>query len=418
MENKVIELKYGRDTVKVEIPEKNLMDIIYPQDLPGAENEVEEIRRALEDPYSSLRLKELAKGKNNIVILASDITRPSPTYKILPPIINELTLAGVTYDQITVIFGLGSHRKHTADEVKTLMGEEYYGKIKYLDHDVNECVNIGTTSKGTPVDIFKPVLDSDFVIATGNLEFHYMAGYSGGNKALMPGVCSRETIQSNHKMMTSPGAGTGIIEGNPLREDIEEVGKMGKVAFIANVILNSKKEIVRAVAGDPIVAHRAGIETIDQMYKRAIPYEPDIIIASCGGFPKDINLYQSQKGLDNAQNAIKKGGRIILIAESIEGFGEHTFEEWMTTGSNYKEPIKWIQEEFILGGHKAAAICMAIDKAPTYLISKYNKQETEKIFFRHAESVQAALDEAILELGNDAKVLVMPYANSTLPFIK
>ena len=417
MEKKIIDLKYGKGSISVEIPEKNIMDIIYPNDLPGADNEGDEIRFALENPISSPRLKDLAKGKKNIVILASDITRPAPTYKMLPPLINELTLAGVLLDEITIIFGLGYHRKHTKDEVKKLIGEEYFGKINYLDHDINNCINIGRTSRGTPVEIFKPVLESDFVIATGNLELHYFAGYSGGNKALMPGVCSKATIQANHSMMTKQGASTGIVVGNPLREDIEEVGGMGKVAFILNVVLNSKKEIVKAVAGDPLAAHRAGIETIDNMYKIRIPSEPDIIVASCGGFPKDINLYQAQKGLDNARSVVKLGGRLILIAESSEGFGEHTFEEWMTTAKTYNEPIKWIQEDFVLGGHKAAAICMAIDKSPTYLISNYDKESTEKIFFKYAENAQLAIDEAIQELGLDAKILIMPYANSTLPFI-
>lgn len=418
MENKCIELKYGKQEVSVNIPVNNILDIIYPNDLSGAQDENKEIIRALENPINSAVLSELVKNKKNVVILASDITRPSPSYKIIPPLVDEINKAGVTDNQITIIFGLGYHRKHTEKEVQRLLGEDIYKRIKYLDHDINQCVNIGTTSQGTPIEIFKPVLDSDFIIATGNLELHYMAGYSGGNKALMPGVCSKDTIQYNHNMMMKPGSQAGKIDGNPLRDDIDEVGKIANVGFILNVILNSKKEIVAAVAGDPIEAHREGIKTIDKMYKRPIPQLADIVIGSTGGYPKDINLYQAQKGLEHCSYAVKKGGRIILVAECKERLGEDTFEEWMMKAKSHKEPIKWIQEEFKLGAHKAAVICMTLDKASSYLISSFDKDETEEMFFKYADSIQTALEESLDELGADSKVLIMPYASSTLPFVE
>lgn len=414
---KDIELPYGRKLVNLKIPNNNIIDILYPNVLPGVRDEKLEIEKALENPINSEKLSVLARGKKNAVILASDITRPVPTHKLLPPLIEELNKAGISNDEITVIFGLGYHRGHTESEMRKLIGEELSTRIKFMNHDVDNCKFVGTTSHGTPVEIFKPVLDSDFVIGTGNIELHYIAGYSGGNKALMPGVCSKNTIQTNHKMLLNPNAATGKIDGNPLRDDIEEVGKMGRVQFIFNVVLNSKKEIVKAVAGHPVDAHRAGISTIDSMFKRNIGEAADIVIASCGGYPKDINLYQSQKALDNSKYAVRDGGRIILVAECIDGIGGEIFEEWMNRANSVDAPVKWIQEEFVLGGHKAAVICSVLQKVPSYLISSIDEDSTKSLFFKYAKTPQAALDEALQELGADSRILILPYASATLPYI-
>ncbi len=192
--------------------------------------------------------------------MASDITRPSPSSVLLPPIIEELKEAGVSNNQITVVFGLGVHRKQTEEEKKRLVGKDIYSKIKCIDHDIDNCVKIGTTEKGNEVFIFKEILKADFIIATGNLEFHYFAAYSGGAKAVAPGVCGRETIANNHKNFLDSGAKAGKIEGNPIREEIEEIGEMVGINFMVNAVLNSHKKVVKVVAGDVTKAHREGAE--------------------------------------------------------------------------------------------------------------------------------------------------------------
>lgn len=413
-----VDLKYQSSYITVDIPDKNLVGVLDAEDLPGVEDPVGEVKRALENPIESLRLKELAKGKKNVVILASDITRPSPSDIIIPPIIEELIEAGVDYSNISVVFGLGYHRKHTVDEMKNLVGEDVYKKVKCIDHDIDQCVPIGTTSFGTPVELFKPVVDADFIIATGNLEFHYKAGYSGGNKALLPGVCSKKTIETNHVMMIKPGTMPGRADGNPMREDIEEAGEMAGVDFMVNAVLNSHKGIVKVVAGHPVKAHREGTKYIDIMYKRELDDKVDIVLASCGGYPKDINLYQAQKGLENASYAVRDGGSIILLAECREGFGEELFEDWMRRSKTPHEPVEWIQKEFLLGAHKAAVICMVLERAKLYIISAFDDDTAREIFFIPVKSVQEALDSAFEEYGEEASVLVLPYANSTLPYVK
>lgn len=413
-----VKLKYMSSYVDVDIPDKNLYAVLNPEDLPGVIDPFREVREALDKPIESIPLKEMAKSKKNVVILASDITRPSPSHILVPPIVEELKEAGVEYSDITVVFGLGYHRQHTEEEKKKLVGEEVYSKVRCIDHDINDCVYLGTTKRGTPVEVFRPVAESDLLIATGNLEFHYKAGYSGGDKALLPGVCSKKTIETNHVMMIRPGTMPGRAQGNPMREDIEEAGRIAGVDFIVNAVLNSHKEIVKVVAGDPVKAHREGAKYIDKMYKRNIEEKVDVVVASCGGFPKDINLYQAQKGLENASYAVRDGGSIILLAECREGLGEATFEDWMLRAKTPHDCVEWIQQEFKLGAHKAAVICMVLERVKVYLISALDDNLVKDIFFIPAKSAQQALDTALKEYGEEAKVLVLPYANSTLPYVE
>jgi nickel-dependent lactate racemase len=344
------------------------------------------------------------------------MTRPAPSHLIVPPIIEELEKAGVTDNQITLVFALGNHRPHTEDEMRKLVGDDVYGRVKCLDHDAGNCIYLGDTPRGTPLWVFEPVSRADLVIGTGNLEFHYKAGYSGGAKALMPGVCSKKSIEANHVMMNQAGAMPGTADGNPMRKDIEEAGRMAGLKFIVNVVLNTHKEIVTCVAGDPIKAHREGTKFIDLIYKCPLPGKADIVLACPGGYPKDLSLYQAQKGLETASYAAKDGGIIILYAKCSEMLGEKSFEEWMFKAQSPDEPVRWIQERFMLGAHKAAVICKVLQKKKAYLISDIPEDITRKCFFEPAKSVEEALDKALKEKGHDAKILVMPYANSTLPF--
>ena len=412
-----ISLKYGKGTLEVAVPKENLMGILEPADLPGVPDELEEIRQALANPIESEPLAVMAKGKENVVILVSDITRPSPSHKILPPIVEELNKAGVRDDQITVVFGLGFHRGHTREEQEQLVGKEMFARLRCLDHDRNDCVHIGNTSRGTPVEIFRKVAEADFLIATGNIEFHYNAGYTAGDKALFPGVCSQKSVEANHQSMIHPGTETGKLEGNPMREDIEEAGGLAGVKFIVNVVLNSKKEIVKAVAGHRIKAHREGVKWVDTMYKRSIPHLADIVIASSGGSPKDINLYQAQKGFENASYAVRKGGIIILVAECPEHYGEPLFEDWITRAQSVDDPIKWVQEKFVLGAHKAVVFCQVLKEKDGYLVSEMPEDMVKNCFFHPAATVEEALEQALEKLGRDAKILVMPNANTTVPFV-
>jgi len=413
-----VSLNYGYDSTTLDIPDKNYTGTLNPKDTREIEDPINEVRRALANPIGNEKLKELASPQDKVIILVSDISRPCPSNILLPPILEELKEAGVSKDQITIVFGLGVHRKHTEEEKKKLVGENIYNQIKCIDHDINNCVKIGTTKRGNEVSVFKKILEADFIIATGNLEFHYFAGFSGGAKAIAPGICSRETIANNHKHFLDSGASAGKIEGNPIREEIEEIGGMVGINFMVNAVLNSHKKVVRVVAGDVTRAHREGAEYINNMFGVKIDNLADIVITSPGGFPKDIDLYQTHKAMEFASLAVKKGGIIIAVGECKDGLGEGNFAEALNGKLSPQELIEELKNNFILGRHKASRIAKIHLDSGIYLVSNLADEIKKKLFVKSFDSLEEAFSQAIKVQGGKAKVLVIPYGNSTLPVFK
>jgi nickel-dependent lactate racemase len=302
--------------------------------------------------------------------------------------------------------------------MKRLVGENVFSRVMCMDHQADNCVDVGHTRSGIAVEVFKDIPEYDVIICTGNIEPHYMAGYSGGLKAVLPGVCSRNTIEQNHKMMTQPGSRAGKIDGNPLRQDIDDVSNLVSVNMIVNAIQNEKRRIVKVVAGDPVTAHRKGAEYSDMIYKVKVPEPAEIVITTPGGYPRDINLYQAQKALENARQAIKPGGIIILVAECREGSGDPVFQEWLTEASSPNEVVNRISKRFVLGGHKAAAFASVMREHQVYLVSSMSAELVNRMHFKAAPTVEKALDEALHDLGGEAQILVLPEGNDTLPVIE
>lgn len=412
------EFGFGNGVQTVTVPDENLIGILRANEVVAPESEEQEVLRALNDPIGSKSLKEIITPGKKIAIITSDITRPMPTYKVMPALLDNLYAAGAKAEDITLVFALGSHRRHTSEEMEKLAGSRAWNEITCVDSDPVDCIHMGTTSAGTPVDITRVVAEADYRICLGNIEFHYFAGYSGGAKAIMPGVSTRDAIQANHSMMIREEACAGNIENNPIRNDIEEAGRICGIDFIVNVVLSEHKKILKAVAGDPVLAHREGCAFLNTLYLKELDAPADIVLVSQGGAPKDLNLYQTQKALDNAKHAVKEGGVIILIGSCKEGLGEHVFEEWMTKSPSPQAMIQRIGHDFQLGGHKAAAIAMILEKADIYLVSDMAPDFVRSLFLTPMPNAQAAFDCAIQKLGRHAKVLAMPYGGSTLPKIK
>ena len=408
---------YAKEKINVTIPDENYMATLVPNHVELGLTGEEEVVRSLRSPIGTPRLKDMVTPGQKIAIITSDITRPMPSYKVIPHVLDELHEAGVKDSDITVVFALGSHGGHTEERMRHMVGDKVFETVKCIDSDMNDTKHLGTTSRGTPVDIFTPVAEADFKICMGNIEYHYFAGYSGGAKAIMPGVSTRNAIQNNHSAMVQPEACAGRLEGNPVREDIEESGKILGIDFIVNVVLNEKKEIIKCFSGDSVKAHREGCKFLDSFYAIPLKEKADIVLVSAGGFPKDINMYQAQKALDNAKHAVKDGGIIIWVAECSEGLGEKHFEDWMTGHRKASDMIPHIKCEFILGGHKAAAIAMVLEKARIFLVSGLEPDFVRSVFLEPYSSIDDALKAALSILGKDAKVLAMPYGGSTLPRI-
>lgn len=406
---------YGNGEEAVVLPDENVLDVLTPNAVELGLTGEEAILDALQNPIGTPRLREIVKPGEKIAVVTSDVTRPMPTYLVMPHLLDELYAAGAKPSDITLVFALGSHRKQTPAEMRKLAGERAFSEIRCVDSDPDDCVHLGVTKNGTPVDITRAVAEADRRICLGNIEFHYFAGYSGGGKALMPGVSTRAAIQKNHSRMVDPAAHAGKLEGNPIREDIEEAAALTGIDFIVNVVLDEHKKVIRAVAGDAVKAHRAGCAFLDTLYLKKIKSRADIVLVSQGGAPKDLNLYQTQKALDNAKHAVKKGGIVILIGSCREGLGEGTFEKWMTESPSPQFMIERIKRDFQLGGHKAAAIAMVLADADIYLVSELPPDFVRRIFLTPFPAAQAALDAAFEKLGKDATVISMPYGGSTLP---
>ena len=234
----------------------------------------------------------------------------------------------------------------------------------------------------------------------------------------MPGCSTPAAIQSNHKLMTREGSVAGNIDTNQLREDIDEAGKMAGADFILNVVLDEHKNIVKAFAGDPVLAHRSACAYLSGMYGVSLEEKADIVICSQGGSPKDLNLYQTQKALDNAKHAVRDGGVIILAGACQEGLGGSVFEEWMTGAETPDDLIERINQHFVLGGHKAAAIAMVLKKADIYLVSEMDPWLVKKIFFRPFSTIRGAYAAAQHRFGGSGTVITMPFGGSTLPILK
>jgi len=437
------DLGYGAGAQPVEVPDINLMGVLYPNEIgenpvatstvnanpvttshfaaspvaagPGPE---QLIRHALSDPIGTPPLRQIVSPGEKIVVVTSDVTRPMPTHAVMPILLDELYRAGVKPCDITLVFALGNHRPQTNEERRKLAGEQAYREIRCIDGCSEGAVHLGVTSRGTPVDICRIVSGADRRICLGNIEYHYFAGYSGGVKAIMPGVSTREAIQANHKMMTHPKACTGMLDGNPVRADLEEAISYCPIDFILNVVLDEHKNIVHAVGGHHIDAHREGCRFLDRMYRVGIGKTADIVIVSQGGAPKDLNLYQTQKALDNAKHAVRDGGIIILVGSCHEGMGESTFERWVNEADSPRALIERAETRFELGGHKAAAIALVRERASIYLVSEMPDKDVRRIFMSPYSNVQDAFDDALNEMGGDASVLVMPFGGSTLPTVK
>ena len=412
-----LEFGYGAGVQTVELPEKNLIGVLKSNPMPHERTGPDAVQDALAHPIGAPRLRALAKPGQKIAIIASDISRPVPSYEILPAVLDELIAAGCRREDVTVVFALGSHRHHTEEEKRHLAGSAVYDTVCCVDSDPTDCVHMGTTKNGTPVDITRVVAEADFRICTGNIEFHYFAGYSGGAKAIMPGVSTPAAIQANHSLMVSPAACAGNLDTNPLRQDLEEAGRICGIDYIVNVVLDEHKHIVYAVAGDTLEAHRAGCRYLDRMYRKPIPAPADIVIVSQGGAPKDANLYQTQKALDNAKHAVRKGGTIILIGACSEGLGSSKFEQWLTSAPTAHSMIERIGRQFEFGGHKAAAIAMVLENAQIDLVSEMPDAFVRSIFLNPQPSAQKALDEAFQKYGPDATVIAMPFGGATLPVV-
>lgn len=404
-------LGYGKSLVRFEMPPGvDCTEIAYRAE--RQEDEAALIQQALKQPIGSMPLQTLAAGKRSAVILISDASRLSPSHKFLPLLLDELREGGLSLSQIQVVVALGMHRKQTERELKELVGEAVYDSVQVMNHSAlpADCVSLGTTALGTPVEIFRPVAESELRIATGNIEPHGLAGVSGGVKALMPGVSSQRSIQHNHsfsmKWKTHPGD-----PENPIRKDMEEALQFLPIHFLFNTVVNHRQEILGAAAGDIKEAHRILADQAKKNFLVPIHRKFEAVIASAGGHPKDMQLYQAVKSLQNASKVVKPGGKILLIAECKEMFGNGLFQYWVETVQNPTRITQMMKEEFVLGAHKVTHIEEVLRQHEVYFYSEIPESTIELLGFKPVADLQGCIDQFV----QNGSVAVMPYAALTFP---
>jgi len=425
------ELKLGKGTVSFSIPEEQLLYNIVGRNQPPPSDLTAAYRHALDNPIDSPPLKEIVRPGETVAITVSDITRAwQHNHQTLPVLIEYLTEAGIKKQDITIIIAVGAHRQNSEEEFAELCGQEVYNSIKVMNHDAWDTENMvyyGKTSRKTEVSVNRVVANADRVILTGGVIYHYMVGYGGGRKSIMPGVASLKTIQQSHMwaMEKELGGGSNPLAanmktvGNPAHEDMVEVAAFVKPDFLVNVVPNLDGDITGIFTGNWITAWHAATRMVDDIFGVEIEEQADIVIASAGGYPKDINLYQSQKTIDNAVYAMKRGGAVILLADCPDIKDPTEFLDWFDNPTPF-ELEKAVRKNFLISGWVAVRQLEYGSLGTIIMVTrKDNIEMARRAGVLGVASIKEALKVAYEKCGSDTpKVTVMPQGANTFPILK
>jgi nickel-dependent lactate racemase len=407
-----VSIPYGRDAVGLELPSEKLVGCVPPGAAKPPEDPETLVRRALARPVGTPALRELAGNASSAVIVVDDPTRCVPSAVLVDEVVQELSAGGLGPDRVVVVVATGLHRPARADELADILGR-WDGIVRIENHDAarpDALTEVGVTRLGTEISVNRTFMDADLKILTGDVEFHQFCGYGGGAKSVYPGLADAESIRRNHSRMEMEGTGPGVLDGNPVREEIEDVARRIGVDFLLTVVLSPRAEIVEAFAGDVGRAFREACRQVDRLYRVTLPRPADLAIVSPGGWPRDASLYQAQKAIESGLRALGPGGRILLFAECREGSGSPEFERWMETATDPSDIVRRIQEGFVMGGHKAYQIARAVSRAPVHVFSELPADAVVSWFLRPVRG----LDEVHELIRASRSVVVLPQAPLTL----
>ena len=407
-------IPYGKDHLSFELPPHLKVSVLRPRTVPAVEDELKEVEGSLDQPVGNSSLEAIKAGRK-IAVVVSDLSRPVPHRLLLQPLLRKLDSLGVPRSAIKILIASGQHPKVPPDHFGRLVDPAWSKGIEVTPHDpVENLVYVGKTSRGTPVWINRTFMESDVRILTGMIDPHQFVGFTGGVKLAAIGLAGIKTIEANHSMLTHPAARLGKVEGNPVREDIDEIGRMLGISFILNVVLNEENQIVKAFAGHPHEAWEEGVRLCKAISSVPLTEKVDLVIASQGGYPKDIDLYQVQKGLTHAVRALKPGGIVVLAGECSEGIGDEVFREVMEQAKTPEEVISLFRSTgFRMGLHKAFLLCRSLVEHRAYFYSGLSPDEARKFFFTPVPSLQEGILEAFSDLPPNPAVAIMPKASST-----
>lgn len=415
-------IPYGFNSLSFDLPTDLKVDWIEPAYVPPTPDPLRVVQQSILQPVDNCPLTAFGKIRS-VAVAVNDKTRPVPHEYLLPPLLEQLRAMGVSDDAVRILIAMGTHLPMPESEFSKILPGEIIDRFRIISHncdDEENLVYLGKTTRGTPILVNRQFMEADLRIVVGNIEPHHFAGFSGGVKTAAIGLTGRKTINHNHALLVDPGARIAVYDQNPLRQDIEEIGDAINVQIALNAILNGDKKIVQVVAGSPRQVMRAGIP-ISQSYCQ-IPNKGgyDLVIASVGGAPKDINFYQSQKALSHASLFTRDGGVIVLASACPEGSGSASFESFMI-GLKTPQAVfeKFTREGFQVGPHKAFQVARDAARIHIILISEIPGEKVQDLLMTPASTLQEGILEALRRLApakvSDLKVAILPRATNTIP---
>lgn len=407
------EIRYGRDGIqKVEIPDRNYIGTFSPNEVECGSPE-KAINDSIDAPIGCESLAKFLEGGKDIVFIVNDGTRPTPTAKVLDALSSRMDLRQARY-----LIATGTHRDMTEEEYNNVFGSHYQNlKDRIVVHDAkkSECVYLGDAKSGTPMEVNKVAVDADRLVIITSVEPHYFAGYTGGRKSFLPGVASFRTVEANHKLAMDKTAQSLALEGNPVHEDMMDALEQvkGKKIFTIQMVLDRHQNIYKVASGDINKAFAQAVEWANQVFVVPIPEKADVVI-SVAPYPMDVDLYQSQKALDNGKWALKEGGKILMVSKCREGVGHATF---LTQLSSSKDPVQVLENlksEYKLGYHKAAKMAEIAVWADIWAVTDLDPELISSANITPFPSVEAAMEKAFKE-NPDARVLILSDGSVTIP---
>ncbi len=420
-----LELAYGREGLKISLPDEAAVTVISPRYVAGLADEGAALRAALEHPLGSPALKQLVRPSDTVAISFCDITRPMPNDRVLPVLLDVLSETGLPDEKVVLINGLGTHRPQSPDELDRMLGPEIVRRYRIVQHDAWDNANLVGVARnraGRMVRVNRAYTEASVRILTGFVEPHFFAGFSGGPKAVLPAIADIESILDNHgaQLLSHPRTTWAVTEGNPLWEEIRDVAVATQPTFMLNVTLNRDRELTGVFAGSMAIAHRAAVEFVREHALQAVSEPFDIVITSNSGYPLDLNLYQAVKGMSAAVQIVKPGGDIIIAAECWDGIPDHgEYGRLLRDAGSIDELLATIMTPgFRCHDQWEAQIQAQIQRRArvhVYADGLTDAQLSDAMVVP-CRSVEACLEE-LLRANPEARIAVVPEGPQTVPYI-
>lgn len=422
-----ITLGYGRGALYLDLSHVPDARVFMPERTENTEPVGDLLKKSLANPVGSPALGDLAAGKSSVTIAIPDKTRPLIARDILAPLIQILKEAGVPPQGIKVFISSGIHARHTEEEMRALVGDGIFEAFEVHQNDghrLEDFVNLGATSRGTPVEVNRVVADSDLVILIGGLAFHYFAGFTGGRKMIIPGAASVNMVRNNHRLTLTengemnPGCRSGALSGNPVHEDMmEAVGRLENDIYLVNVIRDGWGAVASVISGGLVESHAAGTGIVRDLFECHLDSPCDIAVASAGGDPLDVNMIQSHKSLEHAAASVRDGGAVIGLLACGDGIGSDTFLPWFEYRDS-GEVTRNLYANYQLNGHTALSFMRKRERINLIIVSELAREVIEGLGAVYAENLDEALHKAEAIAGDGARIYVFPRAWGLLPVVR